>query len=116
MFYGIREKNAGIGISVKKTRKAWFSIQKTWHKSSEKTMEVHLKLIDSLFFVTSNILYTCECVGRFFIDCFPNKIEKKKYVSSYKQILQVTKKKKVIKTFAEIRRTLLKINIEIKNL
>ena len=39
-------------------------------------MEVDLKLIDSLFLATSNILYTCECVGRFFKDFFANKIEK----------------------------------------
>ena len=114
MFYGIREKKAGIGISIKKTRKVWFSIQKTWHKSSEKTMEVDLKLIDSLFLATSNILYTCECVGRFFKDFFANKIEKQVCINLQTDI--ASQKKKVIKTFAEIRRALLKINIQIKNL
>ena len=61
-----------------------------------------------------NILYACECAGRFFKDCFANKIEKN-YVSIYKQILRVKKTKKdVTKTFAEIGRTPLKINVEIK--
>ena len=41
---------------------------------------------------------------------------KKNYVSIYKQILRVKKKKKnITKTFAEIGRTPLKINVEIKN-
>ena len=73
-------------------------------------MEVHLKFIDSLFFVTSNILYTCECVGRLFKDCFANKIEKKICINLQTDIASQKKK-----TFAEIRRALLKINIEIKN-
>ena len=82
------------------------------HKSKEKTIEVYLKLIDSL--VKAIILYACECWGDSLKkDCFANKIEKF-YVSIYKQILGVKKNVSSMKILAELRRTPLKINIEIQ--
>ena len=63
-----------------------------------------------------NILYACECAGRFFKDCFVNKIEKKLCINLQTDIASQKKKKKnITKTFAEIGRTPLKINVEIKN-
>ena len=82
------------------------------HKSKEKTIDVYLKLIDSL--VKPIILYACECWGDSLKkDCFANKIEKF-YVSIYKQILGVKKNVSSMKILAELGRTPLKINIEIQ--
>ena len=60
---------------------------KKLHKSKQRTIDVYLKLIDSL--VNPIILYACEC-WRYSLkkDCFANKIEKF-YMSIYKQLLEV---------------------------
>ena len=76
------------------------------HKSKEKTIDVYLKLINSL--VKSIILNACECWGDSLKKgCIPNKIEKF-YVSVYKQILLVKKNVSSMKTLAELGRTPLK--------
>ena len=81
------------------------------HKSKEKTIDVYLKLINSL--VKPIILYACECCGDSLKkDYFANKFEKF-YVSIYKQILGVKKNVSSMKISAELGRTPLKINIEI---
>ena len=52
------KKQVGTDNLINKARKVWFSIQKMLHKSKEKTIDVYLKLIDSL--VKPIILYACE--------------------------------------------------------
>ena len=68
------KKQVGIDNLISKARKVWFSIQKMLHKSKEKTIDVYLKLIDSL--AKPVILYACECWGDSLKkDCFTNKTE-----------------------------------------
>ena len=102
------KKQVGVDNLIKKARKVWFFVQKMLHKSKQKTIDVCLRLTDSL--VKPIILYAFDCWGDSLKkDCFGNKIEKF-YVSIYKQLLEVKKNVSSMK----IGRTPMKINIEIK--
>ena len=69
------------------------------HRSKEKTIDVYLKLIDSV--VKPIILHSCECWGDSLKkDCFTIKIERF-YVSTYKQLLGVKKNVGGMKVLAE---------------
>ena len=106
------KKQVGTENLINKARKIWFSIQKMLHKSKEKTIDVYLKLIESL--VKPIILCACESWGDSLKkECFTNKNEKF-YVSIYKQLLGVKKNFSSMKILAELARTPLEINIEIQ--
>ena len=78
------------------------------HKSKQKTIDVCLRLTDSL--VKPVILYAFDCWGDSLKkDCFGNEIEKF-YVSIYKKLLGVKKNVSSMK----IGRTPMKIKIEIQ--
>ena len=106
------KKHKGIENLINKAWKSWFATQKLLQKSNEKTINVYIKLFETV--VKPIALYACESWGDHYKKNRNFQKIEKLQTSIFKQILGVPKTTNNMKVLAEMEKFPLKINIEIQ--